>query len=189
MGGWLFDDYAYLFSVPAILGTAYFLINLILGGLGGDADIDFEIDGDVGDTPTAEFRVLSLQTVSAFAMGSGWMGLAALHFMGLDFTTATLIAIASGVAIAWMLISVLKAAWRMQSSGNISLDDAMGQAGTVYVQVPAKDSGSGRVTLVLGKKQREYNAVQLGDEPIASKTRVGVVGIDRASNTLTVEVI
>jgi len=189
MGSWFFDGYAYFFSIPAILGTAYFLFSLILGGLGGDAEAGFEIDVDVGDSPVAEFSVLSLQTLSAFAMGSGWMGFGALRFMGLDLTTATLIAIASGVGVAWILVSLLRALWKLQSSGNVPLDSALGQTGTVSVSVPPKGNGSGRVTVVIGKKQREFNAAQSGDEPIGSKTRVGVVGVDRASNTLSVEVI
>ena len=36
---WLFADNAYLFSVPAIAGTAYFLISLVLGELGGRGEL------------------------------------------------------------------------------------------------------------------------------------------------------
>lgn len=186
---WLFSGSAYLFSVPAIFGTAYFLLNLVLSGMGGDADAGIEIDGDVGDTPAAEFRVLSLQTISAFAMGSGWMGLGALRLLDTTFAVASIIAIASGVGVAWLLITALGALWRLQSSGNIPLDAALGQTGTVYVQIPPKGQGSGRVTVVVNNRQREYSATQHGDEPIASKTRVGIVGIDHAANTVAVEEI
>lgn len=188
---WLFDDNAYLFSVPAILGTAYFLLNLLMGELGGDADGDVDLDvGDGGgDSPAAEFRVLSLQTLSAFAMGSGWMGLASLRVMDTSFTTSTLIAFASGVVVAWVLVALLRALWKLQSSGNIPLDATLGQTGTVYIEVPPKGEGSGRVTIVVNNRRREYSAVQHGDEAIESKTRVGIVGVDHASNTVSVEVI
>ena len=190
---WLFDDNAYLFSVPAILGTVYFLLNLLMGELGGDADADLDLssggaDG-VGDSPAAEFRVLSLQTISAFAMGSGWMGLAALRVMDASFAVSTLIAIAAGVAVAWVLVSLLRALWRLQSSGNIPLDATLGQTGTVYIEIPPKGEGSGRVTVVVNTRRREYSAVQHGESPIASRTRVGIVGVDHASNTVSVEVI
>ena len=187
MGGWLFNDYAYLYSVPAILGTAYFLISLVLGELGGDADADIGIEG--GDTPVAEFRVLSLQTISAFAMGSGWAGITAYRVIDMSFVGATVIAILAGLGAAWLIASLLRAMIGLQSSGNIALGTTLGQTGTVYVSVPPKGSGSGRVTVVVNRRRREFDAVQDGDEAIATNTRVGIVGVDRPSNTVRVEVI
>lgn len=191
MNDWLFSDHALWFSIPAILGTLYFVLQLVIGELGGDADVDVDVDldGGTGDSPTAEFRVLSLQTISAFAMGSGWMGLGALRVMDLGFGAACVVAILSGVAIAWVLVTLLRSLMSLQSSGNIRLDATIGQRGTVCVQIPPTGEGSGRVTLVIGKKQREFYAVQRGDEMIASHTRVGVVDIDETSNTVTVEVL
>jgi hypothetical protein len=186
---WLFADNAYLFSVPAILGSAYFLLNLLMGELGGDADGDVDLGDGGGDSPAAEFRVLSLQTISAFAMGSGWMGLASLRVMDTSFTVSTLIAIGSGLVVAWVLLSLLRALWTLQSSGNIPLDAALGKTGTVYIAVPPKGEGSGRVTIVVNKRRREYSAVQHGGVAIESKTRVGIVGVDHASNTVSVEEI
>lgn len=187
MGGWFFDGYAYLFSVPAILGTAYFLISLVLGELGGDVDADIGLDG--GDTPTAEFRVLSLQTISAFAMGSGWAGITAYRVLDMSFTGATIIALLAGLGSAWLIVSLLRAMVGLQSSGNIALDATLGQTGTVYVAVPPKGAGSGRVTVVVDNRRREFDAVQHGDEAIASNTRVGIVGVDRPSNAVCVELI
>ncbi len=184
---WLFSNQAYLFSVPAIAGTAYFLISLVLGELGGDGDLDVDLDG--GDTPTAEFRVLSLQTISAFAMGSGWTGITAYRVLDLSFTGATVVAIVCGVASAWLIVTLLRAALSLQGSGNIALDATLGQTGTVYIAVPPKGEGTGRVTVVVNNRRREFAAVQHGDEPIATNTRIGIVGVDRPSNTVSVEVI
>ena len=60
---WLLGGNAWWFSVPALLGTAYFVLNLVIGEMGADADLDV----DAADSPTSEFRVLSLQSISAFA--------------------------------------------------------------------------------------------------------------------------
>ena len=66
----------------AILCTVLFGLKtlMMLIGLGGgedmDAGLEFE-DTDSGDS-TAAFTLLSLQTLSAFGMGAGWMGLVAL---------------------------------------------------------------------------------------------------------------
>ena len=124
---WLFADNAYLFSVPAIAGTAYFLISLVLGELGGDVDADLGVDAP--DSPAAEFRVLSLQTFSAFAMGSGWAGLTALRVLDLGFTGATLVAIGAGLGAAWLIVMLLRAVLGLQGSGNIPLDATLGAGG------------------------------------------------------------
>lgn len=80
----LFANGAIWFSVPALLGALVLVLQLLLGQLGGDLDADIDTGVDVGgdfgegDSPGAEFGWLSMQTISAFATGSEWMGLAAL---------------------------------------------------------------------------------------------------------------
>lgn len=180
---WLLGGPAWWFSVPAILGTAYFLVSLALEGMGGDADVDLD-----ADSTGSEFRVLSLQTLSAFAMGSGWMGLAALRLLDLSVSGAVIVAVMSGVGVAWLLVWVLRSLMRLASSGNVRLGDTVGQSGLICVAVPPAGHGSGRVRLVINKRQREYNAVQDGPEAIASRTPVRVLRIDEASNTVTVGV-
>lgn len=181
----LFNNGGIWFSVPAILGTVYFLFQIFMGGIGEDLDVDAA--SGTGDTPGAEIGVLSLQTLSAFFMGSGWSGFAALRLLDLGLTGAVVIAVVSGIAFAWMLIWLMRRMMRLQNSGNVRLADAVGMVGDVYIQVPASGRGQGRVTLVLGTRQREFDAVQTGADPIGSNVRVRVTHADEATNTLTVE--
>lgn len=182
---WLLGGNAWWFSVPALLGTAYFVLNLVIGEMGADADLDV----DAADSPTSEFRVLSLQSISAFAMGSGWMGLGALRLLEWSTGAAVVVAVAGGVGVAWLVIWLLGKMMRLQSSGNVRLGSTLGERGTVYVAVPPSGDGSGRVTLVVGGKQREFNATQDGDMMIPSRARVKVIGVDEAGNTVKVEVV
>lgn len=189
----LFSNGGIWFSVPAILGTVYFLFQIFTGAIGGDLDVgaDLDIDMDTGvgagDSPGAEVGVLSLQSLSAFFMGSGWAGFAALRLLDIGMTGAVVIALLSGFAFAWMLVWLMRRMLRLQNSGNVSLRDAVGLVGDVYIQVPASGSGQGRVTIILGTRQREFHAVQTGAEPIGSNVRVRVTHADPATNTLTVE--
>ncbi|VAX39062.1 hypothetical protein MNBD_PLANCTO03-1806, partial [hydrothermal vent metagenome] len=57
----------------------------------------------------------------------------------------------------------------------------------VYIEVPAHDKGSGRVTLIIKEHQRRFDAVQEGEVAIPSSMRVPVMRADTASNTLLVE--
>ena len=187
---WLLGSLALWFSVPAVAGSVYFVMQVVMGQLGGDADLDGDINGSAGDAdPGAEFRVLSLQTLSAFAMGGGWMGVATLALTDVGFVGASVISILSGVGVAWLLVAVMRALLRLQSSGNISLESAVGETGRVCVLVPASGQGRGRVQVVVQDRQVEFNAVQLGGEPIASRTPVRVVDRDDSANTLIVEAL
>lgn len=188
MQDWLFADGAVWFAVPAIVGTAYFAFSLVAGGIGADLDLDVDAgEPGHGSGPGSEFRTLSLQTISAFFMGGGWMGLGALRLLDFGFTGAALVAVASGVGVAWLLATVMRSLLRLQNSGNISIASASGHTGSVYVEVPPAGSGSGRVTVVIEGRQREYDAVQRGAEAIGSRTTVKIVGVDEETNTLTVE--
>lgn len=187
----LFSDGGIWFSIPAIIGTIYFLVQIFMGGIGGDLDLDVDLDGGadvgLGDAPGAEFGILSAQTLSAFFMGSGWMGFAALRLLDVGMTGAVVIALGSGLFFAWMIIKVMRSMMKLQNSGNVAIADSIGLSGDVYVQVPPEGQGMGRVKVVLGTRQREFNCVQTGSEPIPSHTSVKVTDANTTTNTLTVE--
>ncbi len=189
----LFSNGAIWFSVPALLGTIVLVLQLVLGQLGADldADIDTGVDagGDFGEghSPGSEFGWLSIQTIAAFAMGSGWMGLAALRALEVSFPVAVLISIAAGVAIAWLMVVLMRSFLKLQRSDNITIDRAVGLEGTIYVMVPPTGQGRGRVTVVIEDRRRELDAVQDGAEVLPSNTRVRVARADKAGNFVTVE--
>lgn len=179
-------DLAGWFTIPAVIGTLYFLIQMFFQGIGGDLDVD--LDTDIGhDGAGHDFKVLSLQTLSAFFMGGGWMGLAAYRLLELSPAPAALVAVGSGVAVGWLLLTLLRAMLKLQNSGNITLDEAVGLTGQVYVHIPEVGRGSGRVTVIIENHQREYNAVQEGEVAIPTGTAVRIVRANEASNTLSVE--
>jgi hypothetical protein len=185
----LLGDEAAWFTVPAVVGTLYFLVQLFLMNAGGDLDFDVDVDGVHGHDATGEIRILSMQSISAFFMGAGWMGLAAYRLLDLSFSASSLVAILGGVAAGWLIISTSKLVLKLQSSGNISIAAAAGLAGEVYVQVPARGGGKGRVKLVVQDRLREFDAVQDGDVPLPSGTRVKVSEVDAAANMLRVAAV
>ncbi|MFI4883373.1 MAG: hypothetical protein ACIAQU_12395 [Phycisphaerales bacterium JB064] len=180
---WFFGDGAVWFAVPALFGTGIFLIQLFMGELGGDLDIDVDMD----TSGAGDFRALSVQTISAFCVGSGWMGLAAYRVLDLGMPGSVAIAVISGVGVAWLAAWLTRQVFKMQRSGNISIDRATGLIGDVAITVPPANAGRGAVSVVIDHNRREYDAVQAGDEPIAPRTRVKIVSADTQQNTLLVE--
>jgi membrane protein implicated in regulation of membrane protease activity len=188
MLGWLLSDNAVWFSVPAIAGTIYFIAQLAMGQIGGDVDLNMDGTPDATiDDPAGEVRVISLQSLSAFAIGAGWMGLAALRLAGLSFGGATVVALASGFGTAWLLIALLRRLFGLQSSGNVAIQQAVGLTGEIDVAVPPAGTGAGRVRVVVQGRQRDFQAIQRGPELLHDHALVRIVAADPASNTLTVE--
>ena len=182
----LFSDSAAWFTVPAIFGTFVFIVRLVLmlaGAHGDVGDVHGDVGGHHGDSGEA-FQLLSVQSIAAFLMGFGWGGLGGLRGAGWDWTTSLFIGLAAGIGMVWLLALLLKAVHDLQSSGNISIDDAVGAEGDVYVKVPGRGGGAGQVRVVVNDRQRIYNAVTEG-ESIPSNARIRVVAVND-NRTLTV---
>ncbi len=177
----LFGGPAPWFTAPALLGTGFLLVQLVMGEIGGDLDADL-------DDPGTDAKWLSLQTVSAFFVGFGWLGLAALRLFDLSFGVAALIGAVAGFGVAWLMAWVTGLLLGLQSDANLSLAEAVGLEGTVTVAVPPAGGGAGRVTVVVNESQHDLPASQQGEVPIHTHARVRVTRADDASGTVTVEI-
>jgi uncharacterized membrane protein len=197
----LTSEYAPIFTIPAIAGSFFFVARLVLmlfgaaGGedMGGEAfDAGHDLGGADGagvhdhhhGDSTQAFKVLSLQSIAGFVMGFGWGGLGAYRGMEWPVTTSLLCAIAGGVLIVWLLTNLLRSMSLLHASGNISIESAVGCTGSVYVGIPARGAGRGKVRLLVEERARIYNAVSSGGElPRGSRVKVVLVNRD---NTVTV---
>jgi hypothetical protein len=183
-----FGGVAAWFTVPAVLGTLYFAIQMVFQGMGADTDLDADFNPDIPhDTVGHEMKIISLQTLSAFCMGAGWIGLASYRLLDLSPGMSSLVALIAGAAVGWMLVALLRAMLRLQNSGNIELTDTVGLTGEVYIEIPESGRGSGRVKLVVREHMREFHAVQAGEVAIPTGAQVRIAGSNPGSNTLTVE--
>jgi membrane protein implicated in regulation of membrane protease activity len=195
----LFSNDMLLFTLPALLGTAVFLLKLglmTLAGFDADADVDADVDLDIdvdadmdvegahGEATTDAFKILSIHGIAAFMMGFGWGGLLGARTFGWDLPLSVLTGLGIGLAMVWLLGLLLKAAYDLQTSGNIHLRDAVGREGIVYASVPEQGTGRGQVRVVIEDRARIYNATTDG-EGLPTNTRVRVTGMS-ADHSLTV---
>jgi hypothetical protein len=194
-----FGPVAIWFGIPALVGTAFFALRTTLMLVGGamDADaggVDTDFDagggdsgtgaGDVDDS-TAAFKVLSLQAISAFLMGFGWGGLGAYRGSGWPPMAAVLVGLVAGGAMMWLLGSMLRLLFRLQSSGNLPIYQALEAEGSVYAQIPAAGEGRGEVRVVIGDRERYYRAITAGSA-IPTGAKVRVVSVNEDDNSVTV---
>jgi hypothetical protein len=192
----LFSGNLLFFSIPAVAGTVFFVIRLVMmfAGLGMDGGVDvdhggFDHGADAADPHHSSelFKILSIQSIAAFIMGFGWGGVGGLKGAGWEFGAALGSALAGGIAMVWLLTWLLKLVHDLQSSGTVSIQSAMGAEGDVYATVPKRGDGFGQVRVVVSDRQRIYNAVSETDL-LPTNTRVRVTRINE-DNTLTVSAV
>ena len=124
-------------------------------------------------------RILTVRGIVAFFAIGGWAGLAALT-AGIRPLFSIQIALLSGVAAMLLASFAIRFALKMQSSGNISLRNALSQTAEVYITIPPSRSNIGKVTMVLQERFIEADAVTDFETPIKPNTKVEIVGLASA---------
>ncbi len=176
---------AVVYAAFALLGTAIFVVRLGLSlvlGIDGDVDFDVEAEGAGGG-----FGVLSVLSVTAFFMGTGWMGLIARLEWGLSPTPAAAAAVGSGLVLMLLAAGMMLAMQRAAHHVAYDPSTAVGRTGTVYMAIPAAGGGPGQVRVSVQGRSMIVNAVSTGPA-IASFVDVKVVAA-RDARTLVVEAV
>ena len=171
---------------------------MMLAGLGGDGDngldaqegIDLDGEGepdlmvedtaedadDAGEGAGSGLKLITVRGVVAFLAVSGWGGLWLLH-LGLAGWLAVLLAVQLGTWAMLLLALILRGLMRLQADGTLRPERSLGLPGSVYLTIPAKRSGQGKVTVLVQEQWREFDAVTDGDTPLPTGGRVRVVGV------------
>lgn len=148
-----------------IVATVFLIIQIVMlcfTSYGGDVDLDGDGDIDVDmDSGVSIFTVKSL--TAFFAVGS-WAGLltCALIADNLQWVSA-IVALVSGAAAFALVVLLMRFIYKMQSSGTFQPEKLVGRRATVYVSVPEKRSGRGKITLNAQGKFMELDAMTDGE--------------------------
>ena len=140
----------------AAVGGLLLVIQMVLSLLGGDADADADFDAHPGEGPGIGFR-----TVVAFITFFGIAGMAA-RSAGVAPLPTLLIAVVTGGAAFWLVGLIMLQLNRLRSSGTIDVQNAVGAEAKVYLTVPEKKSGEGRVTVPMQGRTHQFRAITAG---------------------------
>jgi hypothetical protein len=153
-------------------------VDLGSDGFDGSLDTDTSVDhhGDFTDGSHWFYEIISIRSLSAALTFFGLVGKGLLtngHTPLASFVYASL----AGFAALYGVYMLFKQIYRLQNAGNEDVRSAIGLSATVYVPIPAAQSGAGKVTFRLQDRTVEYQAVT--DEPsrLATGERVVIVGI------------
>ncbi len=191
----MFQDFfagdALWFSIPAVVGTGFFLLRLLMLAFGGIADADvgsMETDAGVelhhGDSGLAA-QFLSVQAITGFFMGFGWSGYAARYGLEWNLGATFAAAVVGGTLFVMLIGSLFRNVRRLEADGTVDIAEAKGLDGEVYVSVPERGLGTGQVRLVIRQRERIVNAVSVG-AALPTRTRVRVASVNQ-DRTVTVE--
>ena len=133
----------------AIPFSALFVIQIVLTFFGGDID-EFEADGDsdvsVDNDTGIDFQFLTLKNLVAFFTIFGWAGIASLDG-GLGVGKTVIISSVSGFVMMSIMASIVYFMGKLTDSGTLNLNNAVGKIGSVYLTIPAKREGLGKVQI------------------------------------------
>lgn len=149
----------------AIVASIFLIVQIILlcfSSFGGDTDLDGdgEIDVDI-DSGVSLFTTKSL---TAFLSIGGWAGLLTCSAVesNLQWLSIIVALVAGGAAWAGVYFA-LRGIAKMQCNGALQTEKLVGKRATVYVSIPQKRSGRGKITLEAQGKFTELDAVTDGD--------------------------
>ncbi len=165
------------FWAIALISNVLFTLYLVAQFAGGhSSDFDADMDGDVSlDHADAGFTILSLRSLLAFGMFMGYTGVVVVR-TGVGWLPALMAGTAAGILAAWLAWRLLKAVLRLQTSGTLDLENAVRQTGKVYLPIPAKLAGTGKVMVKVQGALREMEAVS-EESAIPTGAQVLVVGL------------
>jgi magnesium-transporting ATPase (P-type) len=180
----LFDKVIWIITIPV---TVIFILEMILTFVGMDSGSDIETDFDLdaaNDVTQAPFELFTFRNFINFLLGFGWTIISfrsTIDNQGILILLGVIVGCALVAAVMYIFVSLTK----MAESGNMDIRNAIDKTGQVYLTIPAKKNGSGKVHINIQGTLRELDAITLG-ESIVSGQYVRVIDISKNNMLLVV---
>jgi membrane protein implicated in regulation of membrane protease activity len=169
-----------IFALIALPSTLILLLQtlLTLFGVGEDVDDpDFDLGGVDGDVEIdAGLALFSVRGILSMLTIMGWVGFALLA-TELPEWASVLIAVVSGVLTLIGMAYLMRAVMRLQSSGNINIENCIGKVAQVYIPIPPLSTGSGKVNITVQESYREFSAITTVDDTLKTGAFVRAVAV------------
>jgi membrane protein implicated in regulation of membrane protease activity len=171
----LLEQIYWTVTVPSTLIFVIILIMTIFGAdVGGDVETD--IDAELADGDSIPFQFLSLKNIIAFFTMFGWSGLGFLH-AGLAVWLVIFLSAVCGFLMMVAMAALFYFMSKLAETGTLKMKNAIGRSGEVYLTIPAKREGMGKVQLTVQGTLRTLDAVTDEPEPIVTSSIVEVADV------------
>jgi hypothetical protein len=171
----IFEQVFWVITIPA---TVIFLVLLVLTVLGSDADVDVDtdVDADIDTGDSIPFQFLSLKNIVAFFAVFGWSGIGFVN-AGLSSWLVILLATICGLLMMTAMAALFYFMSRLAESGTLNMKNAVGKLGEVYLIIPAKRNGMGKVQLNVQGSIRTLDAITDEPETIPTSSIIQVIDV------------
>jgi len=169
-----------LFLWCAILGGTVLVFQLVAGFVG--LEHGHAHDGHFGDGASEGLNLLSVRSIAAGIAFFGLIGLAALS---LGPVIALASALAGGAVAMVSVAALIKTFGRLERDGTLSLFSAVGTTGSVYLSIPGRREGAGKVHVTVQSRLVECRAVT-DEEHLPTGTPILVVDVDGSDTVVVV---
>ena len=160
-------------TASALFGVK--LILLLVAGVDDDGIVDID-DTDLDLDGSESFKLISLQTILAFLMGFGWMGLALRYEQSLSSVWSAIGASVFGFVIMYAMAKATSYL-RKLNSPTATVMPKVNNIGQVYTPLAVTGTGDcrGKIELAVGDRLTIVDAV--AKEPIGSFEKVKVTSV------------
>lgn len=164
-----------VFLVISLFSTIFYIVKMCLFlFLGGDIEVEADFDSLTDTDPS--FSFFSIQSMLAFFMGFGWVGLAALTQFDVGVLVSLVCAFLVGVFFmflsAWLMLMIKKLDKRIV----VDLNTVVGTVGKAYTSFNPKSEG--QIEIVVNNKLDIWKAVNLTDEKIEAFAQIKVEKVE-----------
>ncbi len=169
-----------LIGIPATLVLIVQTVLLLFGIGDGEADGDVDIDDfDTAGGGDGGLTLFSIRGIVAMFCVAGWAGIVFID-IGLNNIVSILLAAACGFAALVGLAYLMRAVVKLQSDGTIQIGSAIGKIGEVYIPIPPKGQGKGKINITIQDRFVEVDAISTAEETLATGQSVRVVSTNEA---------
>ncbi len=157
-----------IFYTIGIVSGVILTIQMVMSLLGGEADLDGMDAGEGGDT-----GLFSIRSVGAFFTGFGWTGVAMLQ-NGQGTGAATFAATVVGMIFLGMVFYLMRYIFSLREEGTLNYANAVGEVGAVYLPIPPKRKGIGKIEVLVQGRMRTVRALTDDEKKIGNRVAVRV---------------
>lgn len=166
------------FWIVAIVTSVIFLIQTLMTFIGSDASdgVNADFDGNL-DHADAPFQLFSLRNLINFLLGFGWTGVT-LYESFQNKMLLMALAVVVGIVFVALFFFIIKQILKLTEDNTFNIESLVGKTGEVYINIPPKMSGTGKVQISVNGSNYELSAMTHSEEPIHSSTVVKVNSVE-----------
>lgn len=171
------DGFERILWCTALAFSLFFVLQLVISMFVGDGDSAYgDSDDAIGHDDGIDFQFLTIKNMITFFTMFGWVGLACYEG-GLGKTVSVLCGFVAGAVTVYIMFILFKNISKLKHSGTLVIANAVGKTADVYLHIPAKRDGFGKVHITLQGSMQELDAMTDDAEAIATGKMVKVVDV------------